>query len=73
MGFITKPRRLPNGYRVFTGLHTEQLRLIRISLRRRLINTPDADDDIITVCGRLLTSLKQAEEKMGVITVYFPA
>ena len=33
IGFLTKPVRLPNGYRVYTQLHLEQVRLIRLALR----------------------------------------
>ncbi len=32
-GFIKKPDRLDNGYRVFTDLHIEQLRLARVALK----------------------------------------
>ncbi len=32
-GFIKKPERLANGYRVFTDLHIEQLRLARAALK----------------------------------------
>lgn len=33
IGFLTKPVRLPNGYRVYTQLHLEQVRFIRLALR----------------------------------------
>lgn len=33
IGFLTKPVRLPNGYRVYTPLHLEQVRFIRLALR----------------------------------------
>lgn len=33
IGFISKPARQPNGYRVFTDLHVEQLKLVRTALR----------------------------------------
>ena len=33
IGFLTKPVRLPNGYRVYTELHLEQVRLIRLAMR----------------------------------------
>ncbi|MGN0448182.1 MAG: MerR family transcriptional regulator [Acutalibacteraceae bacterium] len=33
LGLITKPERLPNGYRVFTDFHIEQCRLVRIAFR----------------------------------------
>lgn len=34
---ISKPERLPNGYRVFTDLHIEQYRLIRIALQVEIL------------------------------------
>ncbi len=36
-GFITKPQRLPNGYRVFTDIHIAQLRLARTALRGEVL------------------------------------
>ena len=33
IGFLTKPVRSPNGYRVYTPLHLEQVQLIRLALR----------------------------------------
>jgi DNA-binding transcriptional MerR regulator len=33
IGFIAKPARLPNGYRVFTRLDLEQVRFCRLALR----------------------------------------
>ncbi|MEN6636416.1 MAG: MerR family transcriptional regulator [Clostridiaceae bacterium] len=37
IGFLTKPVRLPNGYRVYTPLHLEQVRFIRIALRAEVL------------------------------------
>lgn len=37
IGFLSKPERLPNGYRVFTQLHLEQVRLIRLALRAEVL------------------------------------
>lgn len=37
IGFLTKPRRLPNGYRVYTDLHLGQVRLIRLALRAEVL------------------------------------
>lgn len=36
-GLLSKPERLPNGYRVFTRLHLEQVRLIRIALHAEVL------------------------------------
>jgi DNA-binding transcriptional MerR regulator len=33
LNLIPTPKRLPNGYRVFTDLHIEQLKLVRLALR----------------------------------------
>lgn len=78
-------KRSRNGYRVYTGSDLRRLKLIR-SLRcanyslaailrmltaasknpdidlRKIIDTPGKDDDIITACDKLLTSLKSAEQ-----------
>lgn len=37
IGFLTKPVRLPNGYRVFTPLHLEQVRFVRLALRAEVL------------------------------------
>lgn len=81
-------RRMENGYRVYTGEDMRRLKIIR-SLRcanyslssilrmlqalqtdpdtdiRTAINTPHRDDDIITACDKLLTSLYAAKENAG--------
>lgn len=78
-------KRLENGYRVYTANDLQRLKIIR-SLRcanyslssilrmlnalsidpesniREIINTPRQDDDIITACDKLLTSLQEAKE-----------
>lgn len=78
-------KRSRNGYRVYTPEDLQRLKIIR-SLRcanyslssilrmlcalssdpevniRAAINTPGEDDDIITVCDKLLTSLREAGE-----------
>jgi len=33
MGFIPKPKRQSNGYRIFTDIHIEQMKLIRLALQ----------------------------------------
>lgn len=37
VGFIQKPERLQNGYRVFTELHLMQIRLVRLALRSEIV------------------------------------
>ena len=37
IGFVTKPSRLPNGYRVFTDLHLLQVRFVRLALRAEVL------------------------------------
>lgn len=37
IGFIQKPERLKNGYRVFTELHVKQMRLVRLALRGEIL------------------------------------
>jgi DNA-binding transcriptional MerR regulator len=37
LGLISKPERRPNGYRVFTDFHLEQLRLARIALKVEIL------------------------------------
>ncbi|MDO5112486.1 MAG: MerR family transcriptional regulator [Clostridia bacterium] len=37
VGFITKPARRPNGYRVYTELHIRQVALIRIAMRAEVL------------------------------------
>lgn len=38
IGFLTKPVRLPNGYRVYTQLHLAQVRFARLALRAALLH-----------------------------------
>lgn len=37
VGFITKPKRLENGYRVFTELHLRQMKLARLAMRAEVL------------------------------------
>jgi DNA-binding transcriptional MerR regulator len=37
IGFLTKPRRQPNGYRIYTELHVKQVQLIRLALRAEVL------------------------------------
>lgn len=37
MGFITPPKRLANGYRVFTELHLKQMELARLAMRAEVL------------------------------------
>jgi DNA-binding transcriptional MerR regulator len=38
-GLIPKPQRQPNGYRVFTDFHVEQMRLIRIAFQTEILQS----------------------------------
>ena len=81
IGFITKPERLPNGYRVYSPDDMERLNIIRTlrcanyslsailrllqQMDRRtgasvvaILNTPEAGEDIVSVCDRLIVSLQ---------------
>ncbi|WP_097005841.1 MerR family transcriptional regulator [Lacrimispora amygdalina] len=37
LNLITKPERLPNGYRVYTDLHLEQIRFVRMALKAEIL------------------------------------
>ena len=37
IGFLTKPDRLPNGYRVYTDMHLEQVLFARLALRAEVL------------------------------------
>lgn len=52
--FITTPKRKPNGYRIFTVEHLEQIRLARIALRSGLVpgGLRKKALDVIYSCGR---------------------
>ena len=82
---LLQVKRKQNGYRVYTDDDIERLKMIR-TLRlanysleailrmlnalehnlqvnlKQVLNTPQADTDIVSVCDRLLLSLKTAEE-----------
>ena len=83
---LLRIKRMQNGYRVYTDEDLQKLKIIR-TLRcanyslasilrmmralshdpevniRQIINTPKADDDIISACDHLLSSLDDAEKK----------
>ena len=65
IGFLTKPVRLPNGYRVFTQLHLEQVRFIRLALRAEVLQNGLRSQavDIIRLCAacRFLEALEQID------------
>ena len=88
-GLLTVKRK-QNGYRTYTGEDIRRLKIIR-SLRcanyslssilrmltvlsnnpeadmRKAIDSPDIDDNVISVCDRLLTSLQHAEENAHIM------
>lgn len=90
-GLLTIKRK-QNGYRVYTDEDIQRLKIIR-SLRcanyslaailrmlnalscnhhiniREVIDTPEKDDDIISVCDKLLTSLKYAESNAQMMLI----
>jgi len=53
IGFITKPTRLPNGYRVFTQLHVDQVCFCRTALRAEVLQNGlrDTAVAIIRLCA----------------------
>lgn len=53
IGFLTKTARLPNGYRVFTPLHLEQVRFCRLALRAEVLQNGlrNAAVAIIRLCA----------------------
>ena len=68
-------RRMANGYRVYTdrdmsfALASDLNALSRNPSAdiRKIIDTPGEDDDIITACDKLLTSLAEAKENAGYV------
>lgn len=82
---LLKVKRKQNGYRAYSGDDIERLKMIR-TLRlanysleailrmlnaleynpqidmKQVLNTPQTDSDIVSVCDRLIVSLKDAEE-----------
>lgn len=70
-GLIPKPERRPNGYRVFTGFHIEQCRLIRIAfqvevlqngLRKKIVQAVKA-----SAAGDFDTAIGLSREYLGQI------
>lgn len=53
IGFITRPSRKPNGYRVFTPLHLAQVRFCRLALRAEVLQNGlrDTAVEIIRLCA----------------------
>jgi DNA-binding transcriptional MerR regulator len=53
IGFITRPARKSNGYRVFTPLHLEQVRFCRLALRAEVLQNGlrDSAVAIIRLCA----------------------
>lgn len=53
IGFLTKPVRLPNGYRVYTALQLEQVRFIRTALRAEVLQNGlrEAAVAIVRLCA----------------------
>ena len=66
IGFLTKPVRLPNGYRVYTRLHLEQVQLIRLTLRAEVQQNGlrERAIGIIRLCaaGRWSKATKEAKQ-----------
>lgn len=55
IGFLTKPERRSNGYRVFTALHIEQCRLIRLAMRAEVLQhgLRDKAVEFVRLCAEL--------------------
>lgn len=53
INFITKPKRLANGYRIFTNLHVLECQLIKTALKTELLQNGLRDKaiEIITLCS----------------------
>lgn len=53
IGFLTKPVRLPNGYRAYAELHLEQVRFIRLALRAEVLQNGlrEAAVTIVRLCA----------------------
>ena len=63
LGLISKPMRRDNGYRIFTDFHIEQLKLARTDFQVEVLQggLRKLESDIVSVCDKLITSLKSAE------------
>ena len=55
IGFITKPRRLTNGYRIYTDLHLEQCRLVRRAMKTEVLQNGLRQKavEIVRLCAAL--------------------
>ena len=71
IGFLTKPRRQTNGYRVYTDLHLGQVRLIRLALRAEVLQNGlrKQATAIIRLCAecRFSEAQKQAQAYVEMI------
>ena len=71
IGFITKPRRQLNGYRVYTDLHIEQCRLVRRAMKTEVLQNGlrKKAADIVRLCAALdfNASLSAAHEYIRMI------
>lgn len=71
IGFLTKTARLPNGYRVFTPLHLEQVRFCRLALRAEVLQNGlrNAAVAIIRLCAecRFSEALQETERYISQI------
>lgn len=71
MGFLTKPERLENGYRVYTDLHLEQCRLVRRAMKAEVLQNGLRKKavEIVQLCATLDygASLSTAREYRAMI------
>lgn len=71
IGFLTKPLRLKNGYRVYTELHLHQVRLIRLALRAEVLQNGLRKQAvaIIKFCAecRFVDALRQTDVYLAMI------
>ena len=69
LGFITKPERKQNGYRVFTALHVEQIILTRLALKSELVQNGLRKQAVeiirLTASGKLASATECAENYLG--------
>jgi DNA-binding transcriptional MerR regulator len=66
IGFITKPERKKNGYRIFTTLHIQQLVLVRLALKCELVQNglrQEAVEIIRLTASGMLASAGESAEK----------
>jgi len=71
IGFLTKPLRRKNGYRVYTELHLHQVRLIRLALRAEVLQNGLRKQAvaIIKLCAecRFVDALRQTDVYLAMI------